>query len=213
VEDAESSDGRDEDEEKQGQCTSTISITKASSQRSPVMTALRQAKDLDEATSGSPPRNQLAHEQRGATPKLVSSLTSVKSPLIRSSPRSEGRDQFLPQASLSSSFSSRRLQKLLESTDWTAELNAQAETLSSGSLHAPPPPRRSDRNHTPGSHRSPASSTDTKRSPARSSARRSYSKPSSRPQTPSASSVELVYDPLLRCYYDPVSHKYYALAE
>lgn len=32
--------------------------------------------------------------------------------------------------------------------------------------------------------------------------------------TPSlAASVELVYDPVLKCYYDPTTNKYYALAQ
>lgn len=30
--------------------------------------------------------------------------------------------------------------------------------------------------------------------------------------TSAAASLELIYDPLLNCYFDPVANKYYALA-
>ncbi|KAL4105728.1 hypothetical protein PRIC1_003787 [Phytophthora ramorum] len=197
VEDAESSDDRDE----------------ASHLRSATTAETRQWKSIDSTLQ----ENQLTRE----TPELWTRLGSVESPVLKSPPTSANRSKLLHRSSskerssesshsieLSSSFSSRRLQRLLESTDWTAELNAQASTKRSSSPLIPPPARTRDVR--PRSARS-SSSTSIKRSVAK--ARASPQRPPSRPQTPSASSIELVYDPLLRCYYDPTANKYYALAE
>lgn len=87
-----------------------------------------------------------------------------------------------------SSSSSKRLQCLLESTEWQS-LPRVGETAQV--------PSRKERNvseQTLVSHLSPPSK-------------------SSQSNTTVAASLELVYDPVLRCYYDPVGGKYYALAK
>ncbi|KAF1773807.1 Uncharacterized protein GQ600_18020 [Phytophthora cactorum] len=187
VEAAESADVRDEDEEKH--------TDYSSSQQKSASIATRLSGDHDPC----PPGNQPTREKKRGPPVPPRRMKTIASPLIKSPQRSqdkvsqrESRERPVKSSrpvELSSSFSSRRLQSLLESTDWTAELNAQATNLSNS--------------------RGPPSS----RSSSKPSARRSTQKRSSRPQTPSSSSIELVYDPILRCYYDPVANKYYALAE
>ncbi|KAG6975981.1 hypothetical protein JG688_00001822 [Phytophthora aleatoria] len=187
VEAAESADVRDEDEKKH--------TDYSSSQQKSASIATRLSGDHDPC----PPGNQPTREKKRGPPVTPRRMKTIASPLIKSPQRSqdkvsqrESRERPVKSSrpvELSSSFSSRRLQSLLESTDWTAELNAQATNLSNS--------------------RGPPSS----RSSSKPSARRSTQKRSSRPQTPSSSSIELVYDPILRCYYDPVANKYYALAE
>ncbi|KAG7393252.1 hypothetical protein PHYPSEUDO_011257 [Phytophthora pseudosyringae] len=206
VEDADS--GRDEDEEKHAQSTVAVTSDNSFSQQK----ASRLSRNLDPGLLSS--GHQHGHEKRRAPLVPPRRMAPVNSPLMNCP-----RDQFSQRKSreqppakpsqsiaLSSSFSSRRLQSLLESTDWTAELNAQANTLRSSSPHSPISARSRD-------FRSPASSTDVRRSSSKACARRSSQRTPPRPQTPSASSIELMYDPILRCYYDPVANKYYALAE
>lgn len=226
VEDAESSDDRDEDEEKHTQTALTVFVGKKSSHQKPAFNATRQSKDPAPTISNSPRGNQLTQMYRGATPTAQTRLSAVNSPRMDSPPSTGNRDKLLHLGSqdrpskpshctdFSSSFSSHRLQRLLESTDWTAELNAQASSLGYSNPHVLPPARSGSRNQKSSHHRSPASSTDVQRSAAKgSSMHRSSQRTSSRPHTPSTSSIDLVYDPLLRCYYDPVANKYYALAE
>ncbi|ETK85394.1 hypothetical protein F441_09900 [Phytophthora nicotianae CJ01A1] len=170
VEAAESIDARDEDEEKHAD-------TLSSPQRSIRLPSNHNPR-LDSSHDKQPVR-----EKRRGPPVPPRRIKPIVSPLIKS-PRPESPERSVKPScpiELSSSFSSRRLQSLLESTDWTAELNAQASS------------------DPPSSHSS-----------SKSSSRRSAQKPS---QTTSSSSIELVYDPILRCYYDPVANKYYALAK
>ncbi|TMW62866.1 hypothetical protein Poli38472_005484 [Pythium oligandrum] len=88
---------------------------------------------------------------------------------------------------MSQTSSERRLASLLESTDWSQ--------LPLASLVKPS--SKEDRPKTSKSHRDSVNATTS--SPARAS-------------TPSTS-IELVYDPILRCYYDPIGKKYYTLAK
>ncbi|KAF4131211.1 hypothetical protein GN958_ATG19646 [Phytophthora infestans] len=164
VEADESIDARDEDEK-----------IHPSSQQAPSM----------RSPSKSPKQHTL--EKRRGPPVPPRRIKSIVSPVLKSPkhPRdklSQRESRERPVSSsrpmeLSSSFSSHRLQSLLESTDWTTELNTH--------LSGPPSSRSSSK----------------------------LQVSSSRPQTPSNSSIELVYDPILRCYFDPVANKYYALAE
>ncbi|KAL3668708.1 hypothetical protein V7S43_006004 [Phytophthora oleae] len=178
----ESSDHREEDEELL--------------QKTPTALQHAASRDLNPKLSSSPQRNQ----KRQPPPVPPRRTVPVKSQLINSRPSSrdkalksqEGHSK-VQSPELSSSFSSRRLQRLLESTDWSAELKSQADNWRSGS----PSNRRSNT--------ASRSSSGVQRSSVRSSLLR--------PQKPSTSSIELVYDPILRCYYDPVANKYYALAE
>lgn len=82
------------------------------------------------------------------------------------------------------SSTAKRLQRLLESTEWR-------------SLSAPAPERSSQRRH---DRVDPQPLVSSSSSPVP-------------PSPASRNSIELVYDPVLRCYYDPVADKYYALAK
>jgi len=82
------------------------------------------------------------------------------------------------------SSTAKRLQRLLESTEWR-------------SLPAPAPERSSQQRQDRGDHQ-PLGSSSSSLAP---------------PSSASRNSIELVYDPVLRCYYDPVADKYYALAK
>ncbi|KAJ8578626.1 hypothetical protein ON010_g576 [Phytophthora cinnamomi] len=223
VEDAASSDSRNEDEKSSDHAAVTVLTDKKSFESKPAMTSARRSKDFASPASSSTRGNQFLPEIQNAKPDLPAKMVSVKSPLMDSPRRT--REKFLQRKSreqsqkasrsseLSSSFSSRRLQRLLESTDWTAELDAQASVFHARSPHVSPFTRSSDRKYNPANYRSPASSADARRSAINDTMRRPSQKTSLGPQTQSTSSIELVYDPLLRCYYDPVSNKYYALAE
>ncbi|POM73357.1 Hypothetical protein PHPALM_9803 [Phytophthora palmivora] len=215
VDNAELSDDRDEKEGKHDQITVSVTTDK-SEQR-----ATRASRDFNPKLASSPQKNQVLREKRRAPPVPPRRMTSVNSPLINSRENihdelllRKSREKSLKSSSaieLSSSFSSRRLQSLLESTDWTAELNAQGNnSLSTSSSHNLSPRRISNRKQ-----RHHASSTDisTGIRSSKDSTNRSLQPPSTRPQTPLTSSIELVYDPRLRCYYDPITNKYYALAE
>ncbi|GMF14020.1 unnamed protein product [Phytophthora lilii] len=179
--------------------------------------ATRQSHHLGLMAAGSPRGNQNTHEQQRSSLKLPTKFDSAKSPIMDFSKRN--RDKLVQREKystsshsieLSSSFSSRRLQRLLESTDWSAELDAQGSPTSP---HIALPARSSDQSQKSAYYYSQELSSETRRSDTKKSARRSSQKRRSRTQTPSTSSIELVYDPLLRCYYDPVANKYYALAE
>lgn len=209
MEDATSSDDRNEDEKSADRDAITVSTEKALELKQ-VATSTRQSKDSDSSFPDNSQETQHLHKNQRANLELPAKLVPVKSPQIDSTRRTREKlqkwksQERSPKVSnpseLSSSFSSSRLQRLLESTDWTAELDAQASIS--------PFRQSSDRKYNPANYRSSASSTDVQRSATKGNTRRS-----SRPPPSSTSSIELVYDPLLRCYYDPVANKYYALAE
>lgn len=94
------------------------------------------------------------------------------------------------------SSTSKRLQRLLESTEWRT-LPALAPDVVAGKASREAASLRQSEGREQG-----------KRQPLASS-----SAPSVAPVSVTSNSIELVYDPVMRCYYDPVADKYYALAK
>lgn len=78
-----------------------------------------------------------------------------------------------------SASTSKRLQRLLESTEWSSLTDQGASTSSAA----------------------PTAANTASSRPA-----------ATKKAEPLSTSIELVYDPVLRCYYDPVADKYYTLA-
>ncbi|GMF33105.1 unnamed protein product [Phytophthora fragariaefolia] len=222
VEDTGSSDSRDEKEVPCNYDTTVLS-NKNVLEVSSFKNYPRQSKYFTTVFSGSPQGNQHLHDIERMSPALTRTVTPEKSPLVISPRRT--REKFLEQKSheqllkesrsseLMSSFSCYRLQALLESTDWTAELDARANVLCAHSPRSLPFTPNSGRKYDPYRYSSSASSSGVQRSATKVITHGSSKRRSARPQTPSTSSIELVYDPLLRCYYDPVANKYYALAK
>ncbi|KAL7694796.1 putative cilia-and flagella-associated protein 20/C3orf67 [Plasmopara halstedii] len=144
----------------------------------------------DHIIANSTIQEKSAFSKRQYVPASPRTIKPIAFPMIKS-PQTFRNNQvrdITPTRStdVSSSLSSRRLQSLLESTDWNAELDAQvSRSTDSSSLH---------------------------RSTLKANIQRPEQTSSSHSQPSLTSSVELVYDPILRCYYDPVANKYYALA-
>lgn len=205
VEDSESSD----DERHENDESYEAPMCARTSQKLEGVPIDHSAAGTSKTTAHSSPRkgNQCEEEYRG-TPR---SMASVPSPQLQrgsaergySSAQRSGRSSASTQVDLSSSFSSRRLQKLLESTDWAAELTAHASTFRTSTSRNALSARGSSKSQKPTLYQSSNAGT-------RSSQRLTSTSP---PRNTSAASIELVYDPKLRCYYDPIENKYYALAE
>lgn len=205
VEDSESSDAERHEDDKADEAPS---FTHTSQKVEGVPIDHSVARPNLTTSHSSPRKGNQCEEQCRATPRSMASITS---PQLQSGSaergdslaRRSGRSSASTQVDLSSSFSSRRLQKLLESTDWAAELTAHASTFPTSTSRSALSARGSSKPQKPARYRSSNAGT-------RSSQRLT---PTSPPRNTPAASIELVYDPKLRCYHDPVENKYYALAE
>lgn len=105
--------------------------------------------------------------------------------------------QYVPPRELSLS-SSRRLASLLESTDWS-QLQQPDQSSSYGKNETnPETSQRAGALGDQGCTREPPATAK--------------SAPATDKTPATTASIELIYDPLLNCYFDPVANKYYALA-
>lgn len=116
---------------------------------------------------------------------------------------------------------SRRQEHTKSARSEFSQLESQLASLTTSITNSSTPPQTSSSAHR---LKSLLDSTDWSQlahsplivdSPLQQQSRQQTQQPSSAPSPNSmgSTSIELVYDPLLHCYYDPVANKYYALAK